>query len=79
MTSKVRGTFRKSWGFGLLFRLWLWLGFALVLGLGIGVWLSLFLVPRMIPENWGPLDHLLCLRCELGSCFGFLFGHDHGF
>ena len=59
--------------------LWLWLGFALVLGLGLGVWLSLFLVPRMVPEKWRPPDHLLCLCCELGSCFGFSFGHDHGF
>ena len=79
------GVFFSRLGLGLGFRLGpgfglgLWLGFALVLGLGLGVWLSLFLVPRMVPEKWRPPDHLLCLCCDLGSCFGFFIGHDHGF
>ena len=63
-----------AWALAFGLGLWLWLGFALVLGLGLGVWLSLFLVPRMVPEKWRPPDRLLCLCCDLGSCFGFSFG-----
>ena len=70
MTSKARGTFRKSWGFGLLFRLWL-----LALPLATTVAFSFGVFSRAWAFAWALA---LALGFDLGLVFGFVFRLGYG-